>query len=409
MPGLRVVLISRRFWPLIGGAETYLANFARALREQGHRVHILAARLDREWPEETDFDGLPISRLPHPSVKFWGTLRYMQAVARWLKRHRNEYDVVCVSTLKHDAYAALGAARWTGAPVVLRAERGGATGDCQWQQTANFGRRIRARCFSAAAVVAPSDLVAAELAETGYPLSRIHTISPGVPWDKHEGSNRRNEARCDAAEFDSQLRLGETAPLAIFAGWMDEDSGLMELVDGWSRVAQRFPNARLWLAGTGPLADRLNRRISEWGLPQRISLIGPFDDVSELLPAAHVLVRPSRRGDNYHSILEGMAAGLPCIAMDTPGNRSLITHEREGLLVGSGPGEGISEAICRIFANLEWGARMGFTAHHRVGECFTLSESVAHHVRLFECLLKAGRGERATGRPPALDSPERTS
>ena len=115
----RLVLVTRRFWPLVGGAETVMANLAAELAARGVGVTLLTARWQNDWPAELTYRGEPVVRVPNPALRGWGTWRYMKAIDRWLRENRDSYDLVYVSMLKHDAYAALGAVAGSG-PVVLR-------------------------------------------------------------------------------------------------------------------------------------------------------------------------------------------------------------------------------------------------------------------------------------------------
>ena len=109
MTSLRIAVITRRFWPLVGGAESLLACLAAELRNRGARPIVLTAQWAPEWPRRLMVREVPVVRLPHPAQRAWGTLRYMLALTRWLRQHRTELDLVYVSMLKHDAYAAIGA------------------------------------------------------------------------------------------------------------------------------------------------------------------------------------------------------------------------------------------------------------------------------------------------------------
>ncbi|MEK6236288.1 MAG: glycosyltransferase family 4 protein, partial [Planctomycetales bacterium] len=181
MKPLRLVLITRRYWPLVGGAETAMANLARELSTQGHEVFLLTARWESEWPEEIRHAGARVIRLAQPRQRFWGTWRYMQGIRRWLANNRDDFDVVYASMLKHDAYAALGVGAKLGFPVIARAEGAGATGDAHWQQKNPFGSQIRRRCREARAIVAPSQEIERELLQAGYEESQVVRISNGTP------------------------------------------------------------------------------------------------------------------------------------------------------------------------------------------------------------------------------------
>ena len=93
MSRLRVVLVTRRYWPLVGGAERVMSNLAGSLAEAGSAVTLLTARWDRTWPAEVIHGGVHVVRIEQPALRGWGTLRYMQRLARWLVEHRAAFAI----------------------------------------------------------------------------------------------------------------------------------------------------------------------------------------------------------------------------------------------------------------------------------------------------------------------------
>jgi len=310
----------------------------------------------------------------------------MRALARWLRRHRDRIDVVCVSMLKHDAHAAVGALRKTKVPIVLRAEGAGRTGDCRWQQTANFGRRIGQRCLLADAFVAPAENIEVELAEAGYPSQRIVRIPNGVSVGPLRDATRQAKAREALAEIGHELALPRDAPLAVYVGRLHQAKGLRHLAAAFKKIVARRSNARLWLVGHGPDRGALIDRVHDLDLRGRIVLPGVFDDVEELLHAADVFVLPSHEEGMSISLLEAMAAGVPVVTTDIPGNRPLVTDGQHGLLVPPGDVPALAEAIARVLDEPETATRLAAAARRRVEEHFTLAQTVAAHEELFSRL-----------------------
>ena len=127
----------------------------------------LTAHWQPEWPEEISLYGVPVIRLPAAAEGGWESLRSLRGLVGWLRNNRHRYDLVHVSQLNREAYAAMRAVgRQT--PVVLRAERPGPGGDCQWQREVFCGSRVAAQCRRAAAVIVPSREIARELLAAGY-------------------------------------------------------------------------------------------------------------------------------------------------------------------------------------------------------------------------------------------------
>ncbi len=140
---LKLALVTRRYPPLIGGAEKVLSYLAEALAAEGADVTVVTSRIpglelaaredvpviDRRAKnrDKSARGRLTVVRLETSRLRFWGTWRYMRNLNRWFRE--NPIDLAYVSMLKHDAYAVIGAGRRLGFPVVLRPEGAGATGD----------------------------------------------------------------------------------------------------------------------------------------------------------------------------------------------------------------------------------------------------------------------------------------
>jgi glycosyltransferase involved in cell wall biosynthesis len=384
----RLALVTRRFWPLVGGAEMVMANLAAELREMGAEVTVVTAQWDPSWPAEVVHREVPVVRLPNPPQRGWGTLRYMMALNRWLRRHRDTLDLVYVSMLKHDAYAALQTLARSPVPIVLRSEGGGVTGDCHWQRTARFGLRIRRRCQQADAVVAPSPAIAAELAEAGYPVSRTWLVPNGVAVDGPRSDAARLAARRVLGESHPDLCTLDSTPVAVFTGRLHEAKGLRDLIRAWPMVMLRWPQARLWLIGDGPDREELFELILDLGLRDSVFMPGAFDDVQDVLAAADVFVLPSYEEGMSLSLLEAMARGVPIVASDIPGNRLLVDHQDQGLLAPVRDPVRLAQTIHEVFAAPRSALRRAAQAHERVRERYSLRRMAETHLALFETLIQ---------------------
>jgi glycosyltransferase involved in cell wall biosynthesis len=405
---LRLALVTRRYPPLIGGAEKVLSYLARALAMEGADVTVItsqtpgskfATREDVQ-PESLKTRGpaaqvesgrLSVVRLKTSRLRFLGTWLYMRNLDRWLLHNR--VDLAYVSMLKHDAYVVVRAGNRLKFPVVLRPEGAGATGDVAWQSWGNFGRTIGRACRRADAFVSISESVEEEVENS----LRSGTMRPTRPPRK---SNSESDVPriisipngVPVPETPWQIRPGwQTAPRAIFVGRLAPEKGLDTLVTAWPRVRARFPTAQLVLIGEGPERTALESLAGTLGLKlgplQAVELPGPTSNSTDALRSADLFVLPSREEGMSIALLEAMAVGIPVVASSILGNKRIIDDALHGRLVPPDDHESLAGAIIEQWENLDRAAQMGLAARSRVEQKFSIEAVARKHLALFRELV----------------------
>jgi len=86
------------------------------------------------------------------------------------------------------------------------------------------------------------------------------------------------------------------------------------LIRAFARLARRDASVRLKIAGDGPERPALEELIRAEGVGARAELVGFVEDVPGFLSGVNVFVNPSRWEAFGNTLVEGMAAGLPCVA-----------------------------------------------------------------------------------------------
>jgi len=86
------------------------------------------------------------------------------------------------------------------------------------------------------------------------------------------------------------------------------------LIRAFGLLCRQHKEARLRIGGDGPVRPALERLIRSEGLDERVHLAGFVQDVAAFLSDVNVFVIPSRWESFGLSLLEAMAAGLPCTA-----------------------------------------------------------------------------------------------
>jgi glycosyltransferase involved in cell wall biosynthesis len=150
------------------------------------------------------------------------------------------------------------------------------------------------------------------------------------------------------------------------------------------RALADIPDAHLWLAGEGPLAEPLRRLARELGVAARVGFLGWRDDAAALMAAADVLVCPSREEPFGNVIVEAWARRLPVVAAAAAGPKWLVAHEKTGLLVPVDDAAALASAVTRLLADRALAARLIDAGHAAYAAEFTERSVVAGYLALFE-------------------------
>ena len=157
-------------------------------------------------------------------------------------------------------------------------------------------------------------------------------------------------------------RLGE--PELLFLGRLDPRNGLDTVLAAMPRVLERLPEARLTVAGDGPLRpvyERLARPIGE-----RVEFVGRVNgDRPGHYARADMYLCPTTTASFGITLLEAMACGTPLVVSDITGFRELIGHGREAVLVPKDDPAAWAAAVVRLMADRRRLASMGLAGRRK--------------------------------------------
>jgi glycosyltransferase involved in cell wall biosynthesis len=377
------VLVSRRFWPQVGGAETVTAALACGLRDLGLRPQIVTASQDATWPLEVTCRDVPVHRIWYPRFR-WGRTRYLIGLSRFLRQRQHAIDVVCVSRWGEEAGAVVNALAGSGVPVVVRAEPDDAlVVDRQRVPRGRAGRSRDSRCLQAAAIVATTTARQTEVLELGADPRRVFLIPNGVPALAARSAERKAAARRALAEVNDDLRVPLGQPVALCLGRLDRVNQWDVAVAAWQTVAERWPFARLWIVGDGPERENLYRQVRAADLLGRVVLPGTFDAPDDLLFAADVLVAPTTYPKESVAVVEAAAAGMPVILTAESGHADLIPPDLPGARVPGGDARALAAAVLQHFQDREAAEAAARTIRDRVRVTRSWRTMAAAHAKLF--------------------------
>lgn len=321
MPKLFVA--SGIFHPEPGGPATYLASVLPSLQERGWapRVLTFGAPAEDDYP----YPVTRIARSPYPlrQARYafaarahlsWSDLVYAHTIDLPLLGGRDKPRVIKV--VGDQAWERCMRRRWIPADLGIdEFQAYGGDWRVRWQK-ASRTRQIAAMD----AVIAPSDYLKRMVESWGIAQEKVHVIHNAPPPMPPLGETR--------AEIRSGLNWDDR-PTLITVARLQRWKGVDHLI----RALSEMTDLRLIIVGDGPDRPRLAELAA--ALDDRVVFTGQLDRkrVHRLLKAADGLALYSGYEGLSHTLLESLQLGTPVLASDIGGNREVLRHGVNGLLV----------------------------------------------------------------------------
>ena len=122
-------------------------------------------------------------------------------------------------------------------------------------------------------------------------------------------SSRKSQIRTQLGISDDSFVVGHIGRFAT-------QKNHSYLIDIFNSIASQHRKAVLLLVGDGNLRSRIEAKVTEFGLQNRVIFTGVRSDVADLLQAMDVFVFPSNYEGLPVTLVEAQASGLPCFISD---------------------------------------------------------------------------------------------
>ena len=155
-----------------------------------------------------------------------------------------------------------------------------------------------------------------------FPLRGKAYYVPGIGVDVKKISSMQ----VDRATKRKELGIPEDAFVFVSVGELNENKNHRTVIRAFAKTD--MANSYYLICGEGELKQEHLKLTEELGVSDRVRFLGFRTDVSEILRSCDCFVFPSFREGLSVSLMEAMAAGLPCIASRIRGNVDLLPDSR---------------------------------------------------------------------------------
>lgn len=302
---LRVLMVTPRYFPLIGGVETHVDQVARRLVQSGASVTVLTTDPGGKLAPREERNGVTIER-----VRAWPAERdYYFAPGLLNVIARGTWDLMhCQSYHTLVAPMAMAAALRSRLPYVVTFHGGGHSSDLRNKIRGAQWALLRPLLARAARLVAVARF---EIGLYGQrlrvPTERFALIPNGA----------------DLPVTAQPLPPLTDSPLIASVGRLERYKGHQRAIAALPEVLQRYPGARLRIVGGGPYEPQLWQLAHDLGVTDQVEIrgIAPTDrqGMAEVLTRASVVTLLSEYETHPIAAMEALAVGRPVVVADTSG------------------------------------------------------------------------------------------
>lgn len=343
------------------GAETQVLLLCEAFVKAGWDVSVISLLKPEAYEEELRALGVPLislnlsKRLPNPLV-FWRLIEAIRALRP---------DVLHCHQV-HANLAGRVARVFTGTPALLCTAHS-ITEGARWREWAY--RLTDGLCDLTTNVCQAG--VERYIRVGAAPPSKIRYVPNAIDIQRFTADpEKRGPVR-------HALGIPGDAFVWLAIGNLRLPKDYPTMIECFRRVVAQQPEARLLIAGTGPLAESLAAQVEAGSIPG-IQFLGARSDVADLLSAADGFLMSSSWEGTPLALLEAAAASLPVVATRVGGIAEVVADGVSGHLVPPGNPAALADACLRVInAAPEQRRRLGKAGRKIVEETFSL-ESLTH-------------------------------
>jgi 1,2-diacylglycerol 3-alpha-glucosyltransferase len=386
-PHMTIGVVSEDFEPARAGVGVHLQNLIPALVDRGHEVVVITSRRHGE-PTRSHRRGVTVYR--NNSIRVSGfshSVTTTRAIRRTLAEHG--IDVVHVHFLSRMALQARTASTQLGIPAVYTYHM------AEEILTSPFGwcppvqrrltRAIIDFCNRFELVTFPSAALNDAVRRKGL----------------HAPSQLLGNAIAFATQFQATPPPASDRFVLLFVGRLSPEKNLALLIRAFATFNARFSFAELWLAGSGPQRQALEKLAARAGIARHVTFLGHMGnaDLAERYRAADAFVLPSLFETQGMVCIEAMQFGKPLVVSDgIVSCRELVDEGSNGLLFDHTNENDLVRALSELARDPDRRAAMAARSLVKA-EAFALPDVVAAHEQMYRRVTDQRRKSPSRARP----------
>ncbi|RDW20401.1 glycosyltransferase family 4 protein [Oceanobacillus chungangensis] len=208
-------------------------------------------------------------------------------------------------------------------------------------------------------------------------IEHVHGV--GVDTEKFKPIDETNKA-----EIKKSLGYQADDFLLFYAAEFNKNKNQQLLLRVMALIKDEMPNAKLLLAGEGPLIESCRKLTRDLGISHMVDFLGFRKDIDQLLPMCDVAVGSSHREGLPVNIMEAMACGLPVVAVDNRGHRELVSNNSNGWIIPNLDVVEFAYKVMQLSKREDIGNKFGVNGRNIVIEKYSVDKILQENKRIYQ-------------------------
>lgn len=347
-----------------GGQERRIVTELQGMQKLGHRV-LLATRPTATIGLIAKDLGIPVLTMPFSGRFDKDSIKSLMRLVR-----EDGYQIIHTHS-SIDTWAGAIAAKLSGAWLV-RTRHLNLPMHCRWYNVHGHYDRL---------VTCGETMRSLLIKNFGFRSENVVSIPTGIDFDLFKPKRTRDDVRAELALEPNQFVV---LLAAVVRSVKRHDVALK----AFSKILSTVPNARLVLAGDGPMLASRQQLAKELGIESSVLWLGHREDIPDLMMAVDAVLLTSRSEGVPQVLTQALGMGLPVVATNVGGIPELIQHEKTGLLAPSEDDAGLATLLMRVANNPDWATEMGIRGQKLVHENFSIETMLDKTEELYMHLIR---------------------
>lgn len=183
------------------------------------------------------------------------------------------------------------------------------------------------------------------------------------------------------------LKIPENYSVISAIQRLDFPKDVSTILRAFKKVKDSFKDVILFIVGSGPLLEKLQREAKEIGIAESTLFLGDRQDIPNILAVSDIVILSSSFEALGLSLIEAMAAKKPVIGTNVEGIREIIKNGENGFLVELRNEKKMAEAILSLLSDPKLSQKMGENGYKFVLKNFNKERMIREYENLYKSLL----------------------